>query len=309
MIHVLGEALMDIIIDQYGEVSSVVGGGPLNTARTIARLGERVSFIGGISNDSFGQRILREIESDGVLIGITECMSEPSTVALASLDASGAATYRFHMDQTAAASVTTEQALQAFDVAARALHVGTLALVLTPLAHAARSVIDAMSQSQILMLDPNVRPAVMTDSQTFIGTLEHALRRVDLLKVSADDLSYLYPEINPLESARLLHRSNSATVLFTDGSNSVRIFVQGSERALEVPEVSVVDTVGAGDSFSGAFLAFWAKKDWVRIDCQDVDRVEEAARFGIKVAGITCQSSGAQPPFAHDLGPNMLRLG
>jgi fructokinase len=89
--------------------------------------------------------------------------------------------------------------------------------------------------------------------------------------------------------------------LFTDGSKAVRIYVQGSEILLDVPEVSVVDTVGAGDSFSGGFLTYWVQQDWTRADCSDAAKVEAAARFGIQVAGLTCQKSGAQPPFAHEL--------
>lgn len=297
----MGEALIDIIIDQRGEVSSVVGGAPLNTARTIARLGEQAMFVGGVSQDSFGRRITRELVSDGVILGIEQPMSEPSAVALASLDDSGAATYRFLMNETAASSVTSEQALRAFDPQARALHVGTLAFVLTPLAHAVCSVIDSMSDQQILMLDPNARPAVMTDSTPFAQTLQHALRRADLVKVSGDDLEFLFPHLDSIEAARLLHNSHNVTVLFTDGSKSVRIHVQGSERVIDVPAITVVDTVGAGDAFSGGFLTYWAQKDWMRVDCHDMEKVEAAARFGIRVAGLTCQKPGAQPPFAHEL--------
>lgn len=297
----MGEALIDIIIDQRGEVTSVVGGAPLNTARAIARLGEQASFIGGISQDSFGRRITLELVSDGVKLGIERPMSEPSTVALASLDNSGAASYRFLMEGTAASSVTVEQAMRAFDLEARALHVGTLALVLSPLIHAVRSVIDSMGQQQILMVDPNARPAVMTDSTLFDQTLQHALGRADLVKVSGDDLEFLYPGTDPVVAARRLHDSRKTSILFTDGSKAVRIYVQGSEILLDVPEVSVVDTVGAGDSFSGGFLTYWVQQDWTRVDCSDAAKVEAAARFGIQVAGLTCQKSGAQPPFAHEL--------
>lgn len=304
MIQVVGEALIDIIIDQQGEVSSVVGGAPLNTARTIARLGGQVSFIGGISRDSFGKRISRELSADGVMPGIDQPMSEPSAVALASLDESGAATYRFLIDHTSASSVTIEQALSAFDPRSRAVHVGTLAFVLSPLAQAASQIIDSMESQQVLMIDPNARPAVMSDSHlfaVFTQSLEHALQRADLVKVSGDDLELLYPDVDPILSARMLHESSNATVLFTDGSKSVRIYVQGSELVLEVPRVAVVDTVGAGDSFSGGFLAYWTEQNWSRVDCKDLTKVEAAARFGIRVAGLTCQKPGAQPPFAHEL--------
>lgn len=300
----MGEALIDIIIDQQGDVSSVVGGAPLNTARTIARLGGQASFIGGISRDSLGRRIARELVADGVVLGIDQPMLEPSAVALASLDDTGSATYRFLIDQTSASSVTVEQAMLAFDSQARALHVGTLAFVLTPLAHATSHVIESMGSQQVLMIDPNARPAVIADSMLlslFTQTFESALRRADFVKVSGDDLQFLYPDIDPVVSARVLHDSHNATVLFTDGSKSVRVYVQGSELVLDVPQVSVVDTVGAGDSFSGGFLTYWTQQGWERSDSGDAAKVEAAALFGIRVAGLTCQKPGAQPPFAHEL--------
>ena len=297
----MGEALIDIVVDTQGEVNSIVGGAPLNTARTISRLGHPVSFIGGISHDSFGRRIKRELESDGVVIAIDQGMPEPSTVAIASLDHTGAATYRFLLEGTSACSVTVDQAIAAFNPRAMALHVGTLALVLRPLAGAVCAVVDSMGEHQILMVDPNARPSVMTEATSFQETFDHVLGRADVIKVSGDDLQFLFPGQDPALSARNLHASRGAVVLFTNGAESVSVFVAGSEQILAVPPVDVVDSVGAGDSFSGAFLSCWLQNHWTRDDLQDVHKVLTAARFGIKVAGLTCQKPGAQPPFAREL--------
>ena len=76
MITVIGEALVDIIVDAQGEVTSVVGGGPLNTARTVARLGHDSHFLGGVSTDPFGQRIMRLLNEDGVVLGLGHQVAE-----------------------------------------------------------------------------------------------------------------------------------------------------------------------------------------------------------------------------------------
>lgn len=301
MIQVIGEALIDIIVDTDGHVGAEVGGAPVNTARTIARLGQAVEYLGGISADSFGQRIARDMVSDGVFLSIAPELPEPSTVALASLDHSGAATYRFLFEGTAASSVTVELALSAYNPRALAVHIGTLALVLEPLIEAVRAIIDRIPESQILMVDPNARPSIMSADTQFGYMWNTVIRRADVIKVSGDDLDFLFPTVDPAEAAFQLHRDTGSVVLFTDGAQSVTVFCGGDSRTLPVPKVSVVDTVGAGDSFSGGFLTHWANQSFTRVDLGDLDKVVSAAEFGIRVAGITCQRAGAQPPFAHEL--------
>ena len=98
MITVIGEALVDIIVDTEGQVTSVIGGAPLNTARAVARLGIPATFLGGVSTDAFGERIVRLLEADGVTLALGAQVPEPTTLAIATLDDSGAATYRFMME-------------------------------------------------------------------------------------------------------------------------------------------------------------------------------------------------------------------
>jgi fructokinase len=301
MIQVMGEALIDIIVNTEGEVDSVVGGGPLNTARTIARLGHEVEFIGGISQDAFGRRIQRLLEADGVKQAIVPLLPESSTLAIASLDESGAATYRFMMDNTAASSVSVEMALDALNVNARAIHIGTLALVLTPLTDAVCAVTNALGSDQILMVDPNARPSVMADSRIFDETVGHVINRANIIKVSGDDLAFMSPSVDSNRAAQELHDQTGAIVLFTDGAQALNVYVGGAKEIVAVPPVEVVDTVGAGDSFSGGFLAFWAQNNYVQSDLASMEKVLAATEFGIKVAGVTCQRAGAQPPFAHEL--------
>ncbi len=301
MISVLGEALVDIIVDPRGEVASVVGGAPLNTARTIARLGIPATFLGGVSTDAFGERIMRLLEADGVTLGLGSQVPEPTTLAIAQIDAHGAATYRFMMEGTSAAAVTPEMAVSHVDASVRAIHVGTLGLVLQPLADASVALVNSALGDQLVMVDPNCRPSVMTGSAVFAEALASVLPRADVVKVSGDDLAFLYPTVERAQAAADLARSSGSVVLFTDGAEAVRILTAGTEVVVDVPRVPVVDTVGAGDSFSGGFLAWWMHHGKGREDLADVDSVVAAARFGVAVASITCQRAGAEPPHIADV--------
>lgn len=301
-VTVVGEALIDVIVDPTGEVAaSVVGGAPLNTARTLARLGVPTAFLGGVSTDAFGQRIMRLLASDGVEYGLGAQVASPTTLAIAQLDEHGAATYRFMMEGTSACDVTPERGVAAIPAGTKVVHVGTLGLVLEPLADATRAVVAASPADRIVMVDPNCRPSVMTSSEVFDRTLAAVLERADIVKVSGDDLAFMSPGVEPLEAARALHASSGAVVLFTDGANAVHVIASAGERRLEVPRVPVVDTVGAGDSFSGGFLAWWLQAGLGRDDLGSLDHLESAARHGIAVAGITCQRPGAEPPWTHEL--------
>jgi len=296
VICVLGEALVDIIVDPDGEVTSIVGGAPLNTARTVARLGIPATFLGGVSTDAFGNRIMRLLAADGVTLGLGAQVPEPTTLAIAQIDEHGAATYRFMMEGTSAAAVTPQMALAHLDPACRAVHVGTLGLVLQPLADASVALVGAASDDQLVMVDPNCRPSVMTGSAVFAAALGSVLARADLVKVSGDDLAFLFPGTDPLAAAAGLAASSGSVVLFTDGAQAVHVISGGADVVVDVPKVPVVDTVGAGDSFSGAFLAWWMQHGRTRADVADLEAVVAATRFGVAVAGMTCQRPGADPP-------------
>ena len=301
MIQVMGEALIDILVNPAGEIDSVVGGGPVNTSRTIARLGTDASFIGGLSQDALGKRIRRLLESDSVMCAIDQDCAAPTTLAIASLDDHGSATYQFLIHGTSSLSVTPEIALKALDLNATAIHIGTLAFVFEPLSQSTRAVVAAMGENQILMMDPNARPSVMDDSSQFWETFNTSLDRADVIKFSGDDLDFMFPGLTSHEAARDICGRSQAVVLFTDGSLGVHVFTQNEEFHVDVPRIDVVDTVGAGDSFSGGFLSYWDKHNLSRSELQDPSSLRAAVEFGVKVAGLTCQRAGAMPPFAHEL--------
>jgi fructokinase len=296
---VVGEALVDLIVTPDGGLEAVPGGGPFNLARTAARLGVRTAFGGGISPDVFGRRIAGLLEADGVATPVAERRGLPTTLALAELDSGGAASYTFYLDGTAAAELHHGDVVIGDDV--EILAVGTLGLVAEPIATTVEALVAAAPDHVLVFVDPNCRPTIIRDDAGYRARLDRVLHRADVVKVSGDDLAYLDPTGDPVEVARSLLGHGPSVVLFTDGGDSVRIFAGDTEIVVPVPGVEVVDTVGAGDAFGGAFLAFWHLAGHHRDDLGDLDKVRDAVARAIVVAGITCTRAGANPPRLEEL--------
>ncbi len=298
---VAGEALVDLILSPSGSVSALAGGGPFNSARTLARLGVDTVFLGGLSDDRFGRLLRSTLEGDGVRLGLPDPVGLPTSLAVAELDESGAASYRFYLERTSAPEVRSAQAQAAIPSSTVALHVGTLGLVLEPMAESVERVVADAGDDVLLFVDPNCRPGIISDDATYRARLARVLARADVVKVSGDDLVYLDPTVSTLDAARALLAFGPQVVLFTDGADSVRILTREQEITVPVPSVDVVDTVGAGDSFGGAFLAFWVTRGLGRKDLADLAAVQSVVERAIVVAGITCTRAGANPPRLDEL--------
>jgi len=292
---VIGEALVDLIVAPDGALTAAPGGGPFNAARTIARLGVEVSFVGGVSDDVFGRRISALLAADGVHQALGPRSGSPTTLALAELDDGGAATYEFYVAGTSAAEVRESDVDADLLASAAAVHVGTLGLVLEPLASTVETVLARLPADALVLVDPNCRPGIIPDEATYRARLSRVLARADVVKVSGDDLAYLDPGARPLDAARALLDAGPGVVLFTDGADAVVVLTRDGDVVLDVPSVDVVDTVGAGDAFGGAFLAFWVGAGRGRA-LADRARLRDAVERAIVVAGITCTRAGADPP-------------
>ena len=298
---VVGEALIDLIVSPSGGIEAIAGGGPFNIARTVARLDVPVAFGGGVSDDAFGRRISALLEADGVTVPVATRTGLPTTLALAELDAHGAATYRFYLDGTSAPDVTLDD-LPSLD-GLRILAVGTLGLVMHPIADTVDSAVAAVGDSTLVFVDPNCRPGTIPDEAAYRALLDRLFARADVVKVSGDDLAYLDPDRPGIEVAQDIVARGARVVLFTDGGDAVRIVTRDDVVTVAVPRVEVVDTVGAGDSFGGAFLAFWESAGRGRADLDDAEAVRTTVERAVVVAGITCTRAGANPPRLSELPP------
>jgi fructokinase len=299
---VAGEALVDLILRPDGSITAVPGGGPFNAARTLARLGIETAFLGGLSADRFGRELTAKLEEDGVRLGMPTPLNRPTTLALAELDDSGAASYRFYFEGTSAPQVTADDAHAALGAAATVLHVGTLGLVFEPMATTMESIVAGIGEDVLVFVDPNCRPLTIPDREAYIERLHRVLARADVVKVSGDDLDYLAPDVDGLAACRALLDLGPQVVLFTDGAKTVHVLARGGAAfSVDVPSVEVVDTVGAGDSFGGGFLATWVDAGLGRTDLGDLVALRSAVERAVVVAGITCTRAGAEPPHLADL--------
>ncbi len=302
LIVVAGESLIDVIVDPAMHVRAVPGGGPYNTARTIGRLGERVAFLGRLSSDRFG-RLLREgLEADGVDTSLAVGCDAPTTLAIAELDETGTATYRFYLEGTSAPGLTSTDVSTVTQRELSMLHVGTLGLLLEPVGSSLELVIGSVSSETLVMVDPNCRPLATPDPAAYRARIDRVLARADVVKVSTDDLAFLDPGAAPEAAAERLLRCGPSVVLCTDGGRAVVVLTRAGTRRLAVPQVPVVDTVGSGDAFGGGFLAWWSAHRLGRAALADVDLASRAAAAAIAVASRTVGRPGADPPRLDELG-------
>ena len=301
VILVGGEALYDLVVDGTEEVRAHPGGGPFNTARTIGRLQQPVAFLGRLSTDHFGTTLERMLGADGVRLDAVVRTDEPTTLALAAVDATGSAQYRFYESATSAPGLTTEAALAALPPAVSIVHVGTLGLTLEPIATALEAVVAELAPTALVAVDPNVRPWVIADGELYRRRLRRVLAHAHVLKVSEEDLAWLDPVRPPLAAARALLDAGPEVVLLTRGPDGVLVVTPDGDHAVKAPPTDVVDTIGAGDAFGGGFLAWWRSHGLSTAALADAEVVLEATRFASLVASRTCERPGAEPPYLAEL--------
>ena len=293
---VTGEALIDLVLARDGSLDGHPGGGPYNVARTIGRLEQPVLYLGRVSTDGFGRRLRRELEADGVGLDSVIATDAPTTLALAELDAAGSAKYHFYDAGTSAPGLTLEAASAEFPADVGIFYLGTLGLVFEPMATTLEALVTGIGDDTLVALDPNCRPSMIEDAAAFRGRLARLLVRTDVLKASEDDLAWIEPDMHPVTAARRLLGHDGAVALVTLGGDGALAVTQDAEIAVRAPAVDVVDTIGAGDAFMGAFLAHWRSRGLSRSDLHRLDELEQAAAFACRVAAITCSRAGADPP-------------
>jgi len=298
MLTVIGEALIDLIVDPDGHVVARPGGGPYNTARTIGRLGLAPVFLGRLSQDGFGRVLRARLEADGVIAGVPQPSDVPTTLATVDIGPGGAAGYEFYLTGTSSAALDYSSLSNALPGDITAVYTGTLALVMEPIATSIDRLIGSrLPEDALVMIDPNCRPQAITDRQLYLDRLHRILRGTDVVKASVEDLAYLFPGAAADSAAATLLGMGPGLVLVTDGPRAARAFLPGEEIGVEVPAVQIVDTIGAGDAFGGAFLAWWSANELTRSDLAHPGLVRKALQAAVEVAAVTCTRAGAEPPW------------
>jgi fructokinase len=299
---IAGEALIDLIIGQDGSVTPAAGGGQYNAARAVARLGGDVHFLGRIGDDWFGKLLRTKLMEDGVGTSLVVDTTDPTTLVLAEIDEAGVAHYHWYIEKTTVPGLELEDARRALTLAPDALHVGTLGLAMEPIADSLAALVAEVPDETIVMVDPNCRPTATPDFDRYQARMRRVIARADIVKGSDEDFEYLALADSPEATARLLLEQGVGAVLVTQGSDVARGFCAGGEIAVPVPKVQVSDTVGAGDTFGGSFLAYWLEHGFGRGELADARLLEDTVAFAVRAAAINCTRAGAEPPTRAEMG-------
>lgn len=286
MIWVAGESLVDLLPD-----GPVPGGGPANTAIALARLGIPVCFVGGISTDEYGKLLRTNLERNDVDLSYVLESDLPTAVAEVTLASDGSAWYHFSLTNTATFSFAPEKLPTQ---SPQVLHIGSLATVVEP---AASQLFQwASSLKTQIVFDPNVRPAVLADSQRYRESVEDWAKISTVIKLSSDDLAFLYPEQSALEALGNLMHPGCALIVLTQGENGVIGITPNETIVVPGIPVSVIDTIGAGDTVGAILVEAIAQG----IPLVGVD-LERTLKRAVRAAAITCSRAGCNPPTADEL--------
>jgi fructokinase len=302
-IAIVGEALIDLV-DPGDDSPALVhpGGSPLNVAVGLARLGQPARFVGRFSHDPFGTVLRDHAQRSGVDLDSAITDTRPSTIALVHLR-DGIADYEFFVDGTADFAWTeAELAACAGDPAI--LHFGSLASWLPPGdTSIGRFVADQRARGSVLIsYDPNVRPRLQPDPAAARAAVEAALPSAHLVKVSADDLRWLYGDQSETALAQSWLALGPILLVVTHGGDGSRTYAAGAAALHRpVPAVPVVDTVGAGDAFvsgllDGLIRAGATTPSGLAEVVADSERLTAVLDRAALIAAITCSRAGANPP-------------
>jgi fructokinase len=287
-----GEALIDMLPRETEEGPAflpVPGGAVFNTAVALGRLGAPVAFHSGLSNDLFGRQLASALEASGVE-DRTAKSDRPTTLAFVTL-IDGHARYAFYDEATAGRLLKPEDAPALTGIAA--LFLGGISLAVEPCA-ATYEALAASAAHLPMMLDPNVRPGFIRDPARFRARMERLLARADIVKLSDEDMAWL--DVSPEEVLSM----GARLVCVTEGARGVTAHVDGATVHAPARSVTVVDTVGAGDTFNAGLLAGLHRAGALDRD-PDEEELRAALALGVAAAAHVVQRAGANPPWANEI--------
>ncbi|SBW81349.1 fructokinase [Pseudomonas veronii 1YdBTEX2] len=312
MYLVCGEALFDFFSedDPSGQASklnykAIAGGSPFNVAVGLRRLGIEAALFGGVSTDFLGQRLLQVLRHEGVNPQFLVEFAAPTTLAMVAVGADGSPQYSFRGEGCADRQLTRAH-LPTLGDEVRGLHVGSFSLVVQPIGDTLLALVQRESGKRLISLDPNVRLNPQPDIQLWRERVAELVKYADLIKVSDEDLHLLYPDQSPesVLEGWLQHRCQ--LVFLTRGGNGASVFSrQHGHWSQPAVEVVMADTVGAGDTFQAALIAWLTEQQLDSVEgLQQLTRAQIDAMLGfaIRAAAMTCGKTGPDLPYRQQLG-------
>ena len=287
----------EVLIDELPR-GAVVGGGPANTAKALARLGHEVAFIDGISTDAYGVKARAELSADGVDLSLALTSDLPTAVAQVTLAADGGASYVFKLDKTATFDFNSSWLPDPSRYKPQVLYIGTLATLVQPGADVLFDWALQCAEFAPVVFDPNIRPQVLSDREKYVALVEKWVGISSVVKLSDDDFEWLYPGKSPESIAEQWLQGGVALVVMTHGVDGLVGYTSDGVIEVAGEKVHVVDTVGAGDTVGAILVQGLITEGLLNMRGSVLkDRLQRAA----VAAAITCSRAGAQPPYAHEI--------
>jgi fructokinase len=307
MIISAGEALYDLFAQGDGDdgltFDARVGGSPLNVAMGLARLGREAGFLTGLSTDLFGERLWAHLEKEGIDTELVVRMDRPTTLSVVGVDLAGVPSYAFYGAGAADRSLAPTD-LPSWPDRARVLHIGSYSMVVDPVGSTLLGLARSIAGRCLVSYDPNVRPTIEPDMAIWRSRLEELLPSLSLLKISSEDFGLLYGDADKAAMAARWLEAGPALVVVTDGEDGAEAWTTDFNARAPGIEVDVVDTVGAGDTFQAALLAWLDENGLSGPDGPGSlaeDQLSDLLGFAVGAAAVTCSRRGADLPRREDV--------
>jgi fructokinase len=309
-----GDALIDFLPVQAGDgrdaLVPVVGGSCLNIAVGMARLGVEAGFVGGLSTDLFGRMIADQALESNVELQHALRSEHQTTLAFVRSEA-GEPQYAFYDADTASRNWRYRSGSIPFDTI-DAIHVGSTTLVDRLGAAQALALVREAKGSATIAFDPNCRPNLIRDRKDYAARMGAFTAAADLVRMSDVDFEYLYGDSDHAGRATSMLAAGASLVVVTRGKQGVQAWHRAAGAVeVEAAPVTVVDTIGAGDSFQAALLVALHAMGRIAmgpLKQMDGDALRRALSFASTCAAITCGRPGADPPWRDELDAGMMAL-
>ena len=305
MILCCGEALIDMLprTSTEGEAcyAPYAGGAVFNTAIALGRLGAETGFYSGIAQDMMGDLLTETLVNSKVDTSAVVYSDRPSTVAFIKL-VDGQATYAFYDENTAGRMLSKDDLPT--EVAADTLFFGGISLPVDPCGATYEALCHREAANKVIMIDPNIRPGFIRDEATYRARIEGMLSVADIIKVSDEDLTWLFGEGDMMDHAKKLISNGAKLVCITEGAKGSYGITAKNVVFVEAQKATVVDTVGAGDTFNAGVLASLqsaGKLTKAAVAELDEDTIRTALSLGNRAAAVTVSRAGANPPWSNEL--------
>jgi len=306
MILCCGEALIDFLprktADGAVAYQPFAGGSVYNTAIALGRLGAPVALFTGLSTDFFGDMLREGLKASRVNLRFAKVWDRPSTLAFVKLT-NGHARYSF-FDDNSAGRMLVKRDLPQLPKSVQALHFGSISLIPEPGGATLEALLAREAKSRVISLDPNIRPGMIANRRAHMARLTRMAALADIVKLSDEDVAWMTGKDDARAAAKKLLKQGAKLVIVTRGAKGVEAFTARDHLVRPARNVKVVDTVGAGDTFTAGLLAALRSAKLLskpKIAALDAGQLSAALDFAARAAAVTCSRPGADPPWAKEL--------